>query len=617
MPAAPRPHRPDVGRGLLLAALVLAIYGGVAVSVDFPRASVGFYSDEATYYMMGHSLAEDGDLAYRREDLVRVWREFPSGPLGLFLKRGRDVGVSRQAGFPFVRAASAPDPDAGRLFFGKSFIYPLVAWPFVRALGTNGFLVLHAVLLALVTFAAYLFVQARARPLVAALVSTAFVQATVVPLYFVWIMPEVFNFACVALAFFLWLYKAVAPEAQLPRGLRWLLGDGSDLVAAVLLGFATFSKPSHVLLVGPPLAWLLWRRGPWLRTGAVFALVVGGLFAANMAVAGEWNYQGGERVTCYLQFPFSEPGRGLDVCADRATDRVPTEVIFNWQAFWTVLRHNLAYVFVGRYSGLLPYYFPALFALVLFPLRRRTGWEWMVLAAGLAELLLFVIWTPYTYSGGGGSVGNRYFVGAYGAFLVLLPAVSSAAAALVPWVGGALFTAQLTLNPFWSSFRPAEHAKQGPLRLLPVELSLVNDLPINTNPGRVRVLFGDPIRFQIYYLDDNAYDREGNTLWVHGDAAAEFLVKHAGTARALSLGLQGGPGGTDVTLRVAGRTERIRLGPDEARVVQVPLGDGFPYQGTRVWWMRVRVRGGFVPLFTGAGLDHRYLGVMLTPNLVP
>ena len=55
--------------------------------VDFPRAAIGIQSDEATYYMMGHSLAEDGDLTYRREDLVRVWREFPSGPTGVFLKQ--------------------------------------------------------------------------------------------------------------------------------------------------------------------------------------------------------------------------------------------------------------------------------------------------------------------------------------------------------------------------------------------------------------------------------------------------------------------------------------------------------------------------------------------------
>ena len=70
--------------GLAAAGIVLAIYGGLALTVDFPSAALGIQSDEATYYMMGHSLAEDGDLAYRREDLARVWREFPSGPAGVF-----------------------------------------------------------------------------------------------------------------------------------------------------------------------------------------------------------------------------------------------------------------------------------------------------------------------------------------------------------------------------------------------------------------------------------------------------------------------------------------------------------------------------------------------------
>ena len=85
--------RSDAGPGLIVAAIVLAIYGGLALSVDFPHASFGFQSDEATYYMMAHSLARDGDLEYRREDLARVWREFPSGPSGVFLKQGRTVAV--------------------------------------------------------------------------------------------------------------------------------------------------------------------------------------------------------------------------------------------------------------------------------------------------------------------------------------------------------------------------------------------------------------------------------------------------------------------------------------------------------------------------------------------
>ena len=50
--------------------LLLCVYGGLAVSVDFPQAAMAIQSDEATYYMMGHSLAEDGDLTYRRDDLV-------------------------------------------------------------------------------------------------------------------------------------------------------------------------------------------------------------------------------------------------------------------------------------------------------------------------------------------------------------------------------------------------------------------------------------------------------------------------------------------------------------------------------------------------------------------
>ena len=124
---------------------MLAIYGGLALTIDFPKAAIGIQSDEATYYMMGYSLAKDGDLEYRREDLVRVWREFSGGPSGLFLKQGRDIvegGLMLRP--PFVWTRTQPDPDPSRYYYGKSFAYPLAAAPFVRVFGTNGFLVLHA-----------------------------------------------------------------------------------------------------------------------------------------------------------------------------------------------------------------------------------------------------------------------------------------------------------------------------------------------------------------------------------------------------------------------------------------------------------------------------------------
>ena len=140
MNEAPPGARPlQLGPGLIAAALVLAVYGGLGLSVDFPAAAGGFKSDEATYYMMTHSLAVDGDLAYRRVDLARVWHEFPAGPTGVFLKKGRTVQTVFNGQFPFVHLRYSQDTDNARLYYGKSYMYPLVAAPFVWLAGTNGF----------------------------------------------------------------------------------------------------------------------------------------------------------------------------------------------------------------------------------------------------------------------------------------------------------------------------------------------------------------------------------------------------------------------------------------------------------------------------------------------
>lgn len=138
---SPADERSRQRAGWLGALVVLALYAGLAVNVDVPAASAGIFSDEATYYLMGHSLAADGDLEYRREDLERVYREYPTGPAGVFLKRGTDVtGFRLTLRPPFVEFPGIPDQDQARLYYGKSFIYPLTAAPFVWLFGTNGFL---------------------------------------------------------------------------------------------------------------------------------------------------------------------------------------------------------------------------------------------------------------------------------------------------------------------------------------------------------------------------------------------------------------------------------------------------------------------------------------------
>ncbi|HEX5475569.1 MAG TPA: hypothetical protein VFX12_12995 [Vicinamibacterales bacterium] len=618
--------RPIVWPGLTIAALVLCVYGGLALTVDFPRASQGIQSDEATYYMMGYSLALDHDLAYRREDLMRVWREFPGGPAGVFLKKGRDLtGLGVSAHPPFLAWHSRPDPDTARLFYGKAFIYPLCAAPFVRAFGTNGFLVLHALLLALALFCAYLFLHARAPAAPSAVIAGAFVFASVVPVYFVWIMPELFNFSLALLAYFCWLYKEVASRDRSPRGTGWLFGGASDIVAGVLLGVVTFSKPSNALLVVPIVAWQLWRKrwAPAIATSVVFFAVAGGLFGANLGISGDWNYQGGERSTFYAQFPFQTPAAGFDVGLRKARDEALTNIIFDRSVFWTNLFHNLEYFFVGRYAGLVGYFFPAVFALVAFfwrP-RRRPVWQYLVLASGFAQILLFIVSLPYTWLGGGGSVGNRYFMGVYGIFLFLLPPISRVWVAVVPWAVGGLFAAQLVLTPFATSAHPGNYANDGPLRWFPPELTLVNDWPINTDPTRVRQWFGDnpgtgDPGFQIYFFDDHAYAREADrSFWVKGQARAEFLIKSDQPVRRAVFSLSAGPRATGVTVTVAGRTQRFQLPPDGTQQVSFALPPGFPYQGRSVWVASISSSTGFTPLFYGSG-DARYLGVRVKPMLI-
>ena len=109
-------------------------------------------------------------------------------------------------------------------------------------------------------------------------------------------------------------------------------------------------------------------------------------------------------------------------------------------------------------------------------------------AAALAQPLVFAVMTPYTWLGGGGSVGNRYFMGAYGAFLFLLPPISSAARGADALAGRQPVRRAAGPQPVLTSFYPGRYAAHGPLRWFPVELTLVYDWPINTDESRVRNL---------------------------------------------------------------------------------------------------------------------------------
>jgi len=610
----------NVRPGLIAAAVFLCIYGTLALTVDFPRVGQGFKSDEATYYMMAYSLIEDGDLSYTKDDLVRVWREFPSGPAGVFLQKGRTL-------------RGAPDPNPNRFYYGKSFIYPLFAAPFVKVFGTNGFLVLHALLLATVILCGYLFLHARSSSLVALVLASGFVMASVVPVYFVWLMPEVFNFSVVFLAYFCWLYKEVARREQAPRGTNWLFSGRSDVVAAVLLGIATFSKVTNGLLFAPIVVEQLWaflqnrpiRPAKIAASAFAFLLVAGGLYATNKVISGEWNYQGGDRETYYVEFPFQNEATKHELgLAKSRGELFIHHIIFNPRTFTSNLTHNLEYFFIGRHTGLVGYFFPAVFGMCAFLLapRQRPAWQWLVLASGLLQGLVFLIMTPYTWHGGG--VGNRYFFGGYGVMLFVLPPIQSLGASFAQWAIGALFVAPMVLNPFAASSHPADNAKSGPLRMFPVELTLVNDLPVNNEPQHNRLWFGDTGQgdpgFLVYFLDDNAYDREADkSFWTRGAKRAEFIIKTDRPIVRAKFTLTAGPVATDARVKIGSRVQDVHLEPGASRDIVFAMPPGLPYEKevqALAWTASVSSSSGFTPIFFDSGsTDTRYLGVRVRPVL--
>jgi hypothetical protein len=629
-----------------------------ALTVDFPKVtSGGFFSDGATYYSLAHSLAADGDFAFARDDLQRVWREFATGPEGIFLKRGRDVhGVHVVTTPPFFAIDSTPDPDTSRLYYGKSFVYPLFAAPFVWLFGTNGFLVLHALLMTACFTCAYAFLAARGTPLAALVFASAFLFVSVAPVYMAWLTPDFFNLAMVLIAYFFWSYKEVAPGSPtLSAGWwrqLWLLGPRSDLAAAVFLGIATFSKPTHVLLMGPLLGLYLLRR-QWVRglvVGSVFAAVTAAFFAWNIAITGEWNYQGGEERSTFYSldpdgpgprlggFPFQTDQHTFDATGTpRETNSVPVEVLATADAVGDVFRRNLAYFFIGRHTGFIPYFFPGALAMtwLLLAPRRRPAWQWLTLVGGVGSALFLILYMPYTYSGGGGPVGNRYFLGVYPVFLFLMPPLTRMRSALVALGVGALFTAQLVFNPFAVSVRPGEHTKRGLYRLLPVELTLLADLPVNLSPSRSKQPLGGTPPLAAYFIDDNAYGREGDAFWVRGESRAEIMLRAPSATEGppekpvarslrmprLEVQLETGAVPNRVTIDGGTRAHTIDIPAHDRRSVTIEMPPGLPYKAypelptNYVYFLAITSEGGFIPMFTSGGRDARFLGVFV--RLVP
>jgi hypothetical protein len=583
------------------AALGLVALGLVAVgaATDLPRATQGqFWSDGATYYAMAWSLAEDGDLSYGPEDLARVRREFPDGPQGLFLKRGR----------------------GGRLYFAKAFAYPVAAAPFVFLFGTRGLPLLNALCLAAALFLGY----AVARRSVA--LACAVLLFGAAPIYLVWPQPELFNLALVCAGLCAW-------RAERP------------LWSALLFGIATYSKPTNLLVALPlglaPFVGAAFASGlrESLRRGAALVLTAAALYGVNAAVTGEWNYQGGERKTFYARYPF-DPGTTFDnsgfwMTTEQVGAAVPEAgaqaearergVIERPRSeLRAAFLRNLPYFWIGRFAGVGPYFFPAALAALLFAVRGpRDRDGWLGLAALIASGLVYIALIPDNWYGGGGTLGNRYFLNLLPLALLFAPRGRERLFAGVSALAAAVLLGPALLAPVRHSLQPWRHALRAPLRLFPLELSMLNDLGFCSDPWRKKQPFGDPERnprgYWLYFPDDGTFGRElvegHEGLWLRRGQRATLVLRALEPVGRIAVRLHGGPDGDIVTLAAGGTSASVPLRRGESRELALKPGPGYPFYLSHVYTLSLGSHG--APVETAGRPDARALGAFVRLQLDP
>jgi hypothetical protein len=249
---------------------------------------------------------------------------------------------------------------------------------------------------------------------------------------------------------------------------------------------------------------------------------------------------------------------------------------------------------------------------------------------------VLLIYMPFTWSGGGGPVGNRYFLGTYGVFLFLVPPMQAAIGGLVTMAISALFVSTIISGPFFATRNPAEHAKTGLFRWLPTELTMVNDLPINVVPSRIRQPLGGTPSILAYFLDDNVFNREGDAFWVRGESTADILLRAriqneadvAGVEVSRSLKIQKltailetGPKPDRVVISTGGDRRIVDMAPSSQQTIELAMPHGMPYKydprfpTNYVYMVSISSSSGFVPMFENGANDSRFLGVMV--RLIP
>lgn len=546
----------------VLGALLLAMLIG---ALRFDRAGrPSLVGDEATYAMQASSLAHDFDLRYSRADFDRFVAQWGGPPDGLILQ-SRDNGA--------------------HLTYGKPFLYALSIAPFVRFAPLRGPLVANVLFLAAAAVLAARSLQRRIGP-GAPLWVAVFLFASVSFAYAFWVHADVFLLATTAAGLAL-VYgggrSTAEPLPQIwegPPPLRRTFGRW--FLAGLLLAVAGAFRPFYLALLLPAAlaAWSAERRRSalgGLLTGALTLLLLTSLI--QWAAGGDWSGYGGQRQGFYPRTGYPE----VDFPASRWNSSLQKWGNTAWLQDGGIqpsfdpklLGWNTLYFLVGRNVGVLPYFLPLLLGFIAW--RRERG-RWLVPLAVAAAVLGFLVVRPFNFYGGGGAIGNRYFLPLYPAFWFLAARPLRAAQAFL--VAGLITLGSAPfLLPLWAHPTAFPIGEDG--RYAHVSAFAQQWLPYETTqshiPGGQDVAMNG---LWLKRLSQNIYRSDETRLRMVGDARGELLIgsPHPIHRVYLELGRE-----APVKIEVGGQVlSPTLLSPDGSITFDVLLGE--PRAVHPMWW---------------------------------
>ncbi len=583
----------SAGLGLVALSLFLLTF---PLTLTKPGVPQGLKADEAAYYLMAMSLAHDGDLRLAEEDTVRLFHEFPH-------RATRNLIVMSDDGFETA-------------FYSKPIVHAILSAPLARLFGANGLLLFNMILLVGMIWMGWDYLRRFNPGPLAALFSGGFFLVGATWSYAFWIQPEMLSMFGVMAALYLGLDRE-SPDRD------WRNRPGLGIfLSGVALAIPVYNKPMFALLALPVLVVPFLERSWRIVTTwfAGFVVAFGAISGAGLGLTGHASpYLGGmQRVGVRVCEPGVLPTTQLaEAMADAAPQGVEPAVgepsdaalpadlatadveaaptgeelqgalasrrTFGWifripPVTFGELFDNIGYFLWGRHTGLIVYFPFAALSVLLFLLNGRESlrrWALLVSLAGVA--FVFLYWISWNWQGGGGFIGNRYYVSVIPAFLFLTTRIAPTAMPLVGFAMGGLFLGPLLLSPF-GSMAPEPtlqaHTRNAPLRWLPLELTLRNV------PGYHNVRRGG-VRFR--GRTDQIVPR-GDGFWVAGARTVNlvlstreklvepvFLLRDVAPGTDVRVAL--GRGRQRATFTEPGEALRVKLRPERPDQVYSQYGE--------------------------------------------